>query len=76
MRTRLSRYCAAVLSSWSVPDVGAQLITWCAVLALLGLGVGVSRRRRMAGVALGVALLLLGHLFWKPDRRLSARTVL
>ena len=74
MGNALSTYFAGVLaSSRRLHDVGMLLITWCGVLAVLGHGqVGLSRRRRLAGVALGVALLILGQLL-DGDRRVMAR---
>ena len=66
MRSRLSKnVVAALASSRRLNDAGLlPLITWCGALALLGYShVGGSRRRRLAVIAFGVALLILGHGF-------------
>jgi hypothetical protein len=54
-------------------DSDTLFIGWCGVLALLGHGqVGASRRGRLAGMALGVTLLVLGNLI-DGDRRVMAK---
>lgn len=71
MRSTLPRY-FVVPASPGLPDVGL-LIRWCGVLALHGHGqVGVSWRKRLAGVAVGMALLMLSYLI-EGDHRVMTR---
>jgi len=58
----------------NLSDVGMLVIAWAALLAFLGYGqIGVSRRSRLAGAVLGVALLIVGELI-ETSRRILRRT--
>ena len=51
------------MANQSPPDVDVLLIAWCGVLGVAHqVQVEVRPRRRLAGVALGVALLILANL--------------